>query len=243
MTAETAIADTAMGLFKFAPHDPAWFQDRAVVRRALDALLDTPLGSLVNHAGIIRQAKKAPNRKTIHALVATGEDEIYALQDGKRPVHMSVVLSIVHGALAVDARCYREGMRERPTVMGDLAAIAIALRDCGVFAGLREGFVTPLVQSDASYDFERNRPRVSSREWDLRNAAVLDLLDVRFHTSGFEDSNPIEVKLAKSTVPKSVKRTEKSGLVTLEWVESLLDKKKLDRACEAHEDWLDRNLS
>jgi hypothetical protein len=129
---------------------------------------------------------------------------------------MSVVLSIAHGALnlAVDARCYREGMTERPTAIDDLAAIAIALRNSGVFAGLREGFVTALVQSDASYEFDRNKPRASTREWDSRNAAVLDLLDVRFHTSGNEDANPLEVKLAKSAVAKSVKRTEETGLVT-----------------------------
>jgi hypothetical protein len=231
-----------MGLFKFAPNDPAWFEDRAAVRRAVDAILDTPLGSLVNHAGLIREAKKAPNRKAIHALVATGADDIFALQDGKRPVQMSIVLSIVHGALAVDARCYREGVTERPTVIDDLAAIAIALRKSGVFAGLREGFVTPLVQSDASYEFERTRPRTSTRAWDLRDAAVLDLIDTRFHASAAEDAMASELRRASSDLPDGAERSEKSGLVRIKWTKSMADAVTLDRACEAHEDWLDRNL-
>lgn len=237
------IADTAMGIFELAPQDPRWFRDPVVVGRALDAILDTPLGAMVEYAGVIRKAAKAPDRAAVHALVATGKEEICALQEAKKPKRMSIVLSIVEGALAVDARCYAPEIAKRGTVIDDLAAIGVALRDCGVFLGMREGFVRPLLQSYASYEHERTKPRAEKQhEGMLRPGAILDLIDARFHASDGPGADAAEARLARSKVPAWVVRTEKDGLVRLEWVKTLSDKPALDRACEAHEDWLDRHL-
>jgi hypothetical protein len=51
-----------------------------------------------------------------------------------------------------------------------------------------------------------------------------------------------ELRLASSDLPDGAERSEKSGLVRIKWTKSMADKVTLDRACEAHEDWLDRNL-
>ncbi len=236
------VPDTAMALFELAPHDPSWFRDEAAVGRALDALLDSPLGGLVGYAGIIREAKKAPTRAAIHELVATGADDVFAVQEAKQPKRMTAVLTIALGALRVDARCYQEELARRPTVIDDLVAMGCALRDCGVFIGMRVGFVRPLLQSYASYAFERTQPRGTPRNWGLRSGAIVDLIDTRFHSSGREDADPREVRLASSDVPEWVRRTEKDGLVIARWADSISDKATLDPACEAHEDWLDSNL-
>jgi hypothetical protein len=76
----------------------------------------------------------------------------------------------------------------------------------------------------------------------LRPFAILDLIDARFHATDGPGADARELRLARSEIPDGVVRTEKDGLVRLEWAKSLNDKPALDRACEAHEDWLDRNL-
>lgn len=235
------IADTAMAMFKLAPVDPHWYRDPAVVGRALDAILDTPLGALVHWAGLAGEAKKAPDRAAVHALVATGAEDIFGLMDAKRSKRMSMTLSIVEGAFNVDARCYGPEMAVRPTAIDDLVAVALALRSCGVFLGLRVGFVSPFTQSRTFYEFEREKPRAGVGRA-MRNGAILELIDIRFHASDGPGSDPAEVRLAQSEVPDWVKRTETDGLVRLEWAQTIADKRALDRACEAHEDWLDRNL-
>lgn len=96
-----------MALFELAPDEVAWYEDHAAVRRALDAILETSLGAMVHYAGVIRQVKKAPNRAAVHALVATGEEHLFALQEARKPTRVTMVLGIVDGALNVDARCYR----------------------------------------------------------------------------------------------------------------------------------------
>lgn len=237
------IADTAMAIFELAPAEVDWFTDRAAVRRALDAILDTPLGPLVQYAGVLLEAKKAPDRTAVHALVATGQAEIFALQEAKKPKRMAISLSIVEGALAVDARCYGDEITKRGTVIDDLAAIGVALRNCGVFLGMREGYVMPLVRTYAGYEFERTQPRAESQhDGMMRPGAIVDLIDARFHATDGPGADARELRLARSKIPDWVVRTEKHGLVRLQWAKSLNDKPALDRACEAHEDWLDRNL-
>jgi len=229
------IADTAMALFELAPAEMTWYKDRAAVRRALDAILDTSLGELVQYAGLLSETKKAPDRAAVHALVATGKDDIFALQDAKKRKHIVMVLSIVDGALKVDVRYHAP----EPTTIDDLAAVAVALRDCGVFLGMRYGYVRPLTQSQAMYAFERKKPRTKPDDDDLRSGAILDLIDTRFNASDGPGADANEVKLAKSKVPSWVERTEADGLVTLKWAKTFEDKQKLDHACEAHEDWFD----
>ena len=51
-----------MGGFELVPRTADWFEDQAQVRRVVDAILDTPLGPLMTHAGIIRLPKAAPTR-------------------------------------------------------------------------------------------------------------------------------------------------------------------------------------
>lgn len=237
------IADTALAIYRFVTDEMRWFEDRSRVGRALDAVLDTPLGSLVRYAGLVKEATKAPTRAAVHNLVATGKDEVFSLQDAARPERTTVVLSIAYGALAVDARCYRAELSQRRTAIDDLATIGIALRTTGLFAGLAVGFVRPLLQSYATYEFDRVQPRAARRHSGmLRSGAILDLIDTRFHASNDEGADPGELRLANSDVPPWVRRSGQDGLVILRWTRDLADKTTLDRACEAHEDWLDRNL-
>lgn len=151
-------------------------------------------------------------------------------------------LRIVDGALTVDARCYAPETAERATVIDDLAAIGVALRNSGVFLGIRVGFVRPLVQRFAMCEFERMQPRATTLHVGLRSGAVLDVIDARFHASDGPGADSNEARLARSAVPGWVRRTEQDGLVMLSWAQTYDDKRALDRACEAHEDWIDSNL-
>ena len=133
---------------------------------------------------------------------------------------MTMVLTIVDGALSIDARCYAPELAERRTAIDDLAAIGIALRDGCVFLGMRVGYLRPLLQSYASCEFERTQPRSACHHWGLRSGAILDLIDTRFHASDGLGADSAEVRLARSDSPDWVARTEHDGLVMLKWCHS-----------------------
>jgi hypothetical protein len=238
------IADTVMANYKFVADQAAWFEDRQRVIAIVDAVLGSPFGARCRYAGIVREAKKADTAAAVHALIATGKDDVFVVQDDKKPIRFTAVLTIARGSLAIDARCYQAELAERAaSVLGDMTALAVAIRATGALRGLHQGFVRPITQARATYEFDRVQPRAARRtEGMLRSGAVVDLIDVRLHGGDHSVANPREVALAHSDLPPGAQRTERDGLVEIRWVDALTDKAALDRACEAHEDWIDRHL-
>lgn len=237
------IADTVMGVFELEALAPGWFHDEARVRRVVDAILDTRLGALMSYAGVVRKAKAAPSRDAIAALIATGKDGMYAIQDAARPRRAYVTLTISANMLGLETRVFEpELSARRASVLDDVAAIGAAARASGALSGLVTGWVRPLTESAADYVVDRSKPRASRRHEAMRSLAVVDLIDVAFHTGSGRRAKPAEVTLARSSLPPGARREEHDGLVTIRWADDPTDKASLDRACEAHEDWIDQHL-
>jgi hypothetical protein len=233
--------DIILGLFNFAVSDRDWIKERVKVIEVVDKVLDTSLGSLVKWAGVHGSAKKAESRKAFHDLIATGKSEVFVLFPNKKVLSVSLVLTITPMALGVDVRVHDAELEaRRATVIDDVVAVAAAVRSCGGIAGLKYGYVSPLVNSKAS--FPRPRPRPPRRPDTISVAAIHETNDQTFHRSEHPDAAEGARLLASAELPAPARRTEHDGLMLVRWAEDFSDVAALERGAAAHEDWIGRHL-
>jgi hypothetical protein len=239
------IADVMLGSFELEARDDGWFEDRAQMKRVVDAIVGTPLGPRMKLAGVYGEPTPAATPEQILERVAVGRDGMYGITDAHPPQRVLVALTITRHDLLIEARVLGpELIERRTTVLDDLAAIAIAVRECGSFYGLSAGWIRPKSRKHIDYVPDRERPPVPITRHDVlpRSLAVLELIDVAFHGSTHPLARPGELELARAPLPDGVRRDERDGLVVIRWTSDVGDKAALDRACDVHDDWVNRHL-
>jgi hypothetical protein len=238
------IADVMLGTFELEARDAGWFEDRAQMKRVVDAILGTPLGAILKFAGVHGETKPAADAEAVVDQIAIGRPGMYGITDGRPPKRAGVTLTITKHDLLIEARVFEpELAARRTTVLDDLTAIAVAVRGSGPFRGLSSGWIRPMSLKQVIYVPDRKRAAARARtDLGLRAAAVVDLIDVGFHRADDPLARPAEVELAGAPVPDGVHRDERDGVIVLRWIDDIGDKPALDAASEAHEDWIDRYL-
>jgi hypothetical protein len=228
--------DTILGSFNFAVSDPDWIKERAKVIAVVDHLLETPLGSLMRFAGVQGSMKKAESRKAFHDLVATAKSDVFAITQDKKAPRATFLLTITPTALGIDVRVFDAELDARAkTILDDVVAVVAATRKSGAVAGLRFGYVSPIVRAQAGFPYPRPRP--PRKHPTIEVGAVLDPIDVTFHGSDHPSASKAALELASAELPHAARRIEQDGLVQVRWVEDFSDPAALERAAAAHEEW------
>jgi hypothetical protein len=226
--------DTVISTLNFEAKSARWFEDKASVAEVVDAILDTPLGGELKHAGPHGKPKKAASRTAFHDAVATGADGVFALVADTKVWKASVLITIADHSLEVTVRCHDDELAKRhATILDDIAAIALAVRRCSAIEGLRFGYAAP-TRKQGGYTYPRPTPQVTHPR--IAAGAVLDLIDVRLHDGG-GDAASVRAMLDASR-PDGVTRADKDGLAILTWTPDLGDADAVASAAGAHEAWL-----
>jgi hypothetical protein len=228
--------DTILGSFNFAVPDPDWIKERTKVIAVVDHVLDTPLGGLMRFAGVQGSTKQAESRKAFHDLVATAKSDVFAITQNKKGPRATFLLTVTPTALGIDVRVFDAELEARAaSILDDVIAVVAATRQSGAVAGLRFGYVSPIVRAQARFAYPRPRP--PRRHPTIAVGAILDPIDLAFHRSGHPSAAPAAVELATAPPPAGARRVEHDGLVQLRWVEDFRDPAALERAAAAHEAW------
>lgn len=229
--------DAVLAELGFVVTDAGWIAGRRKVESLVAAILGTSLGAELRAAGVQGATEPAASLAEAQALVATGRPQVYSLTRAPGDGLVAVTMTLATTGFTLHVRCNDSALVARSaTVLEDLLEVAFAVRRAEVAAGLRYGFVEPIVRRLAGYDYPRPRP--PRRHAKLAVGAVLDLVDPAFHRAVASDEQAGALAMAAGPLPASARREEREGLVLVRWVDSLEDEAALARACAAHEEWL-----
>ena len=224
----------------------AWYKDRKLVAGLVDAVAAQPLFSECTLAGPEDEQRPFSGVEAAKKLVASGKDDVTYLQDGPDETRQVMVrIAPFDGSLTLKIWCGGAALqRHRATLFDQLAAIlAAVLSQLAGKAGLAHGYVFPVHDRMAGFDYPRPRP--PRRHASIQIYSVVEYFDLAFHRSAHPDAALDGVTaLLAAELPAFARRVQAEGseIVEVRFADDAGDEAQLQRGASAHEIWLSAQL-
>jgi hypothetical protein len=230
--------------FQFA-EDIKWSAHKALAEKLADLVLDSELAKAFTHAGPEYKEKPVKDAAGLRKALAPGKDGDFTALAGndRNEATANAVFGYQSDSMNLSVRYGGKALAsKRATALATLDRIAqgaiALLRDRG---GLAKGLIY-VADDDKQIVYPRARPPITTG-WGTMTQLV-QYVDVRFHNDERFDMRQPDLinKVAKAAAPAGVKRTERDGLVTLWWVDSVADDGEVAKALGRFEAWLGKVL-
>lgn len=228
--------------FRVRRTEKTWFKDKKYLGAVVEALAEQPLFGDLTVAGRWDRTKPFESLAQAKSLVAIGRAVDTSLESPTKDDATSdlrVVLQPRAEAFSLLIFCKGAVLaKHRKTILEQFVALSIRVREAlADVAGIFTGYATPWFAPLSTGDWVYPRPRPPRTHPGVPIHSVVDVIDLRFHTSKHPEVEPEPARaLATAKAPTAVRRHAKDDLVVIQWAKDAT-LAELQRAASEHEVW------